>query len=447
MTMRLPLAALGIAIQSVAVLAQVPARVQTESAATPQSVATYLDPANGLTLDDAVVRALEREPALRASRGQLDVARALQTQAALRPNPSASFSQQKEPAGTDNQSRVEVQWPLDLFRKTGRVAVADREVVATQLATADRERLLAASVRMKYGEVATAVRTLSITGELLEATTRQRTLVAARVEQGAAPPLDRDMLRVDVQRLEAERLVQAGSVERRLVELKRLLGMAPDAALSLRDSLEQLVRREQLAVTTAVNLDPATLRSDVRQAEAQVAVADAQIDRAQREGQFDVSLFGMYMRSDAGFPQRGFGPTGDLERVRGVFHYWSAGAMVTLPLLNRNQGAVAAAQAQRTTASAQVDAARLTAQAEIAAARVRDLNARRALEAYGNEALNLARQNLDIVRQTYELGRGTLLDVLNEQRRYLELERTYTEVLREAFESRQTLKEALGEIR
>jgi cobalt-zinc-cadmium efflux system outer membrane protein len=155
----------------------------------------------------------------------------------------------------------------------------------------------------------------------------------------------------------------------------------------------------------------------------------------------------MYMRMDAGFPQRGFGPTGDLERVRGVFHYLSAGAMVTVPLLNRNQGAVAATQAERTAAAAQADAARLTAQSEVASARVRDVNARQALDAYTVEAIDLARQNLDVVRQTYELGRGTLLDVLNEQRRYLDLQRAYTDVLRETYEARHALKEALGEVR
>jgi cobalt-zinc-cadmium efflux system outer membrane protein len=395
-----------------------------------------------------VTQALEREPSLHAARSQLDVSRGLREQAGLRPNPSLSFSQQEEPAGTDNQTRLEIQWPLDLFRKAGRVAVADREVDAAQHATADRERLLAASVRMKYGEVVTSLRTLSITEELLAATTRQRNLVAARVEQGATPPLDRDMLRVEVQRFEGERLVQAGTVERRLVELKRLLGLPPEATLSLRNSLEQLVRREQMPATAAAAVLEATAsRPDVRQAEAQIAVADAQIDRTHRESKPDVSLFGMYMRSDAGFPQSGFGPMGDLERVRGVFHYWSAGAMVTLPLLNRNQGATAAARAERAAAAAQADATRLTAQSEVAAARVRDVNARQALDAYTADAIGLARQNLDVVRQTYELGRGTLLDVLNEQRRYLDLERAYTDVLREAFEARQTLKEALGDFR
>jgi cobalt-zinc-cadmium efflux system outer membrane protein len=438
---RLAAAAIGILIVNVGADAQVPA-VNQQSAA---SIA--IDPANGLSLDDALSRALEREPSLRSSRAQVDVARGLQAQAALRPNPSISFSQQEEPSGTDNQTRVEVQWRLDLFRKTGRVAVADRELDATQQAAADGERQLAARVRMKYGDVVTAARALSITEQLLAATRTQRDLVAGRVEQGATPPLDRDMLRVEAQRLEGERFVQSGEVERRLVELKRLLGMPADAALSLRESLEQLVRREPVPAGTTADAEAVTSRPDVRQAALQVAVAEARIDRARREGQPDVSLFGMYMRMDAGFPQRGFGPSGALERVRDVFHYWSAGAMVTVPLLNRNQGAVAAAQAERTAAAAQADAARLTAQTEVTAARVRDLHARRALDAYTVEAVDLAGRNLDVVRQTYELGRGSLLDVLNEQRRYLDLERAYTNVLREAYEARQTLKEALGEVR
>src|SRR5258708_6217136 len=90
-------------------------------------VARYLDPVAGLTLQDAIGRALEREPAIRAARTETDVARGLRLQAGLRPNPTVSFMQQEEPLGTDSQSRVEVQWPLDLFRRPGRVAVADRE--------------------------------------------------------------------------------------------------------------------------------------------------------------------------------------------------------------------------------------------------------------------------------------------------------------------------------
>jgi cobalt-zinc-cadmium efflux system outer membrane protein len=400
-----------------------------------------------LTLTDAIGRALAHEPGLRATRAQVDMTRGLREQAGLRPNPSLSFFQQQEPAGADNQTRVELQWPLDLFRKTGRVEVADREVDVAQHTAAERERTLAVEVRLAYGQVAAAVRTLTITEQLLAATGRQLTLISSRVEQGATPPLDRDMVRVEVQRLGAERALQTGAVERRLVELKRLLGMPADAPLALRSALEELVRQEVPPSANEPRPETRTPRPDVLEAEARVRLAEARIDQAQREGRADMSLFGMYMRMDAGFPQQGFSPTGALEPIRGVFHYVSVGAMVTLPVLSRNQGAVAAAEAERTGATARAEAARLSAQSEIAAARSRNEHARRALEAYSVDALALARHNLVAVQQTYDLGRGTLLDVLNEQRRYLDVERAYTEVLREAYEARETLKSALGDVR
>ena len=189
-------------------------------------------------------------------------------------------------------------------------------------------------------------------------------------------------------------------------------------------------------------------RPDVQEAEARLRVADARIDRARREGRLDVSLFGMYMRMDAGFPQQGFNSTGDLERVRGLFHYVSGGAMVTVPLRNRNQGEIASAQAVRVGAEATLAAVQLTAQAEVAAAKARDDYARRAIAVYAEDgARTLARQNLDVVTQTYELGRATVFDVLNEQRRYLDLERAYTAALREAYEARTALRRALGDVR
>ena len=428
------------------VVVSVVGRAQEPTARRPASASTYIDPAAGLTVEDAIARALEREPSLRAARTRVDVAQGARMQAELRPNPAVSFSQQQEPGGTDNQTRVELQWPLDLYRKSGRVAVADREIDAAHRATANQEQTLSAVVRLKYGEVATAIRTLSVTEQLLSATSRQRALVTSRVEQGATPPLDRDMLRVEEQKLEADRRLQTGTVERRLVELKRLLGMPADAPLTLRHSLEELVR-EGVATTSAQDAQAISTRADVLEAVARTHVAEAQIDRAQREGRPDVSLFGAYMRMNAGFPQLGFSPSGSLERIHDVFHYWSAGAMVTLPVASRNQGNVAAAEAERTGATAQLEAARLSAQAEIAAARARDDYARQALQAYSGDAIQLAMQNLDVVRQTSELGRGTLVDVLNEQRRYLELERSFTDVLREAYEARQTLKAALGEVR
>jgi outer membrane protein, heavy metal efflux system len=307
--------------------------------------------------------------------------------------------------------------------------------------------LLITDVRMKFGEVLAAVRELAATDELVAVTSRQHALMAARADEGAIPPLERDMVRVELQRLEADRMLQAGHAEHALFDLKRLLGLRAEAPLTLREDLEQLVARE-IATDIAIAPDTrATGRADVGEAEARVNAADARIDQARREGRFDVSLFGMYMRMDSGFAQSGFGPENDLERVRGVFHNLGGGVMVSVPLRDRKQGDLAAARAQRAGAQAQLEAKRLSVDAEIAAARARDDHARRGLALYTTDTLNLARRNLDVVSQTYDAGRMTLFDVLNERRRYLDTERAYTNALREAYDARLALRTALGEVR
>ena len=407
----------------------------------------FVDPVDGLSLDDAVARALSQEPSLRSARSQIDVAQGMRRQAALRPNPTVSFERREDPAGTDNQTTVGVEWPLDLFRKGPRVASADREVTAVQSAVADRERLLQSEVRARYGEALAAIRDLTILDELVAATRRQHELLRSRVEEGATPPLERNLLDVELRRLEAERLLQIGRTEAAFFELKRILGMRADAALTVRETLEGTVRREtgptQLGDADAV-IDG---RADVREAAARVEVADAKIEQVQAEGRFDISLFANYMRMDAGFPQRAFAPNGSLQRVRGLFHYVSGGAMVTVPILNRNQGEITAARAERAGAAAAYEAARLTADAELAVARARDERARQAVNAYSSGAQALARENLNVVSQSYDLGRVTVFDVLTEQRRYLDVERAYTETLRAAYEARTALNRALGGVR
>jgi len=423
-------------------------QAQTGSPNQPEPPASrYVDPIAGLDLDRAIAQALEQKPSLRAARSEVDAARGLRVQAGLRPNPMVSFSRQEEPAGMDNQTRVEVVWPLDLFRKTGRIGVAEREIEATRHAVVDRERVLAADVRTKYGELAVAIRGVAVLDDLIDATSRQHGLVAARVDQGATPPLERDMLSVELQQLQSERLLQSGSVERAMIALKRVLGMAANAPLRIRHTLEQLVQREAGVVSAADSAAIVQARPDVEAAQSRVHVADAQIERARRDGRFDVNLFGMYMRMDSGFPQRAFGTGGGLEPVRGLFHYVAAGATVTVPFRDRNQGEIAAARAQRAGAAAELEETQLTAQAEIAEAGVRDEHARQAVSVYTSDARALARQNLTVVGQTYELGRARVFDVLAEQRRYLEVERAFTNALREAYEARQALRRALGEVR
>jgi cobalt-zinc-cadmium efflux system outer membrane protein len=377
----------------------------------------------------------------------------MRRQAGLRPNPTVSIERREQPAGTDNQTIGDVQWPLDLFRRATRIAVADQELVAAERSVDDRARLLLSDVRMRYGDAASAVRDVEIADNVAVSARQQVDVLRRRVDEGAAPPLERDLMEVELRRLESDRLVAAGRADAALFELRRAIGLAVDTPLMLRDTLEMLVPSPVSnpegadAITTPEPRGPASPigdRPDIREAETRVRVADAKIARAHNDGRFDMTLFGSYMRMDQGFPQRGFHANDSLEPIRGVFHYLSAGAMVTVPLNNRNQGEVARAQAERVGAAARLEAVELAARTELAAAEAQDAQTRRAA-GWAEGAVRLGRQNLEVVRQTYELGGATVAEVLAEQRRYLEVEHAYTETLKAAYVARTALQRARGE--
>ena len=407
--------------------------------------APYIDTVGGLGVDDAIALAREREPGLRATRSDVEAARGRRQQSELRPNPTTTFEGRREPGGTDSLMAIGVQWPLDLFRRDGRIGTATQQVTASELAVVDRDRILAGDVRLHYGRAAAAIREAQIATDLASTVERQLGVVRVRASEGAAPRLESDLLEVELRRLQAERELADGRAERAVLALKPLLGMSPGDALALREPIDVLVATRAAAPTAWVATQTLTERADVRAAAQQVAAAGAAADQARRDGRFDVGLFASYMRMDSGFPQLGLGASGLPERVRGQFGYVSGGVMVMVPLLNRNQGQIAAAVADRAAAEARRVGVHLAAAAEVAQAAARDRRARQAVTAYADTTRALARRNLDVVSQTFELGRATVFDVLAEQRRYLEFERAYTATLLEAWEAHADLRRALGE--
>jgi cobalt-zinc-cadmium efflux system outer membrane protein len=342
---------------------------------------------------------------------------------------------------------AQIQWPLDLFRRPARVAVADRAIEVSERAVEDRTRLLIADVRGRYGDAAAAIRDLSLADDAVELISRQFDLLRQRASEGSVPVLERDKLEVELRRYEADRLLASGRVEASMIALKRTIGMAIDTPVQLRDRLENLLPSTVVSdsgIGSSPNASVAAERADVRMTDAEVRLAQARIDEAAAQGRYDVTLFGGYMRMATRFAQLGFNQSGQLQPVQGTFNYVSGGAMVTVPFRNRNQGDIAAARAERAGAQARRDTAQLAAEADIAAAEARDAAARRAL-AVTASVVDLAGKNLDVVRQAYELGRTTAADVLMEQRRYLDVQRAQTETMKTSYEARVALMQARGD--
>ena len=191
-----------------------------------------------VTVDDLVARALADNPDLHATQAEVDAAHGRLQQAGLRPNPMLDLGVQKNVAGPDNNLTAMVTVPLDLNgRKAGRVGVATGELEMKRTQVADRARRLRAEVRMKAGALLAAQRNLRFTEELLQVNRAALGLLQTRVHQGAAPPLDENLLRVEVNRLEASRRLLASQAEVLALQVKTLVGLGPEAPLALRGDL------------------------------------------------------------------------------------------------------------------------------------------------------------------------------------------------------------------
>ena len=399
--------------------------------------------AQELTIEQLVVIALERSPELRSARAEIAAAQAQVTQAALSPNPMLTGSRQQQVGGRDSETMIQLAWPLDWGRRPARVAAAAREADVVRASVAERERVLASAVRAQAGRLLAARRNLTIADEALTAARGLRDLLERRAAEGAVPQLEANLSALEMWRIEAERAFAAADAEVAAIDLRALAGLPADAPLALSETLEAIVR----TAASSVEPPPAAPRADVLEAQARVALGEARVGAARREGALDLNLFGGYSRMRFGFGQLGLTPTGAPEPIQGVFHNVMFGTTLMLPWRNRNQGAVAAAEAERDGARELVAARALLARAEVDAAVVREREARRAVDLYAASILALAQRNNDVLLEAYELGSLPLTDLLDNQRRYLEIERAYTDTLVKAYEARVALRRARGESR
>jgi cobalt-zinc-cadmium efflux system outer membrane protein len=394
-----------------------------------------------VTVDELIVRALADSPELRAARAEVEAATARVAQAALRPNPMLELGGQKA-ISPDSNLTVGVSLPLDLNgRKEGRIGVAEREAAVKRALLADRERRLRADVRLKAGDLLAARRNLEVADGLLRVNRDAQLLVSRRVAEGAAPALDENLALVEVNRLEASRQLLASRVEVASLALKALAGLPPETSLTVRGDLRTppAVPERGEPVQQAL-----ARRPDLVAARAEVRAAEARVRKEEAEGRWDASVGVGYQRQDMGFGLRGLTDSGGTRPIQDVFHFFGGSISITLPVRNRNEGNVAAARAETTAAERRREFMELVARQEVEAAFAQHEAARRSLELYERGVRDVARRNLDVVRQAYGLGRGALLDVIAEQRRYIEIENGYTEVLKQVYDAAVEIERAVA---
>ncbi len=237
--------------------------------------------------------------------------------------------------------------PLELYGRRGaRVRVAERELEVRRQSLADRERLLAAEVRAKFGMTLALALKLLFVEETLAAAAENYELVSARVEEGRTAPLERNMELVELNRIRAMREMSEGQAEISLLELKNLIGMPPEEILRLRGDFADLLA--PLPPQTIATERALQNRPDLQTARALENLAEANIERARIDGKPDASVSAGFERMRQGFPQRGFDDNGQLTPITELANVFSVGVTINLPVFNKNQGTIEAAALEKT---------------------------------------------------------------------------------------------------
>ncbi|PYO00804.1 MAG: hypothetical protein DMD91_09560 [Candidatus Rokuibacteriota bacterium] len=353
-----------------------------------------------LTLDDALRLAERENPTLRAKRFELDVTRAGEITAGLRPNPSASYTAEKFGA-SGQEYTITVGQTLELGGKRERRLDSARAATrVTRFELDDVRRQVFAQVKRTFTDVLVARTTLALAEQNLKALDDIERIQRFRAERGDISELE--LTRIQLQRFAFERDAADSrqAIAAATVALRALVGaasVAPDVEIVGDLGFRDLGVTRDEAIQRAL-----AARPDLRAAEGARDKAKADVALARANGRWDITPQLEYKRTDTNDNTFGFG--------------------LSLPLrvFDRNQGEIARTQAEVDRVTAQRDAtvAQIVAEVDTALSIVTTLRQR--LDSLRTVYLPKAEQVRNTVEFAYRRGGVSLLDFLDAQRAYRE---------------------------
>ena len=370
--------------------------------------------ADVLTPEQAVTRALERNPAVTAARDGVDVAEARLRRARAWDNPTLSVEAEDvlgrgEYAGFDAaQTTVSMSQPLPLGagrRATIRGARADMELASVDAAIAERD--VRRDVIIAYAEAVAAERLATLERERARLGAAAREAVERRYRAGLESELQRSRVEVETSGLQAAaRRAQSEAQQRR----RDLAAHWREADLDL--ALDQAWF--DAAPVFGPRADPEAIRAAPGAAghpPEHSHVARARLAQARAEAALAAARGARYGGIEAVVGNRQFssGPA-DSDQA------WVLGLSMPLPLWDRNGAGIAEARAALAASEIQVEEAARELVSEREAARADYEAAALEVEALAGSGLPAATLAAQLAAQGYDGGRLSLLERLDAER-------------------------------
>ena len=397
-------------------------------------VATVLmaqeEQAGGLTLDRAVARALEFNPALKAAASGVAAAGSRVLQAGLWPNPD--FALDVENFGGDSDLRgfesaettVLVSQALPLGNKPGRRrAVAESEQT---LAGRDLEAMrldVEAGTTSAFYTVIAAQRRQQLAGELQRLAEQFSNTVRARVEAGKVSPVETTRAEIEV----AQARIRKARVDRELRAARVLLASSWGSATASYDRAAGDLPRP----LPALALEDLLL---MLQGTPEMLRIGDQIERQQRVVAFEKAL--RVPDLEVGVGPRRFEETGHSA--------WVALVGLSLPIFDRNQGERRAAEFDLEKTRREAESSQVALEAELAVVVERLNAASEVAVAAEDTVLPGARMAMAAVETGYREGKFGFVDVIAAQRTFFEASTLLVDSLEEYALARTELERLVG---
>jgi outer membrane protein, heavy metal efflux system len=381
-----------------------------------------------LSLADAVRFAVERSPSLDVVRQQAAAADTDIAAARRWANPVASvmsegYNGEPSGAGFFNQQELsmQVEQEFDLGgRRRQRTAVATAAAAAARLSVDERVRQLRIEVQQAYFQLVLARLDADLARASLDEVDKVIAVNRSRYQQGEVSGSELRRLEVERLRFSGDALQAELATRNSRSELLALMGASRlDLAIEPTDGLAPppVPGGPGDAAAPSAAADPDALVARALAARPDVAAARQDRARAEAEAGLQRALKTPNL-SVAGGVKRDFGANGLV---------W--GVAIPLPLFDRNAPGIARADAERRAADSRARVIELAVSLEVQQAlNVLDISRQR-VAALEHDYLAKAHDARDGVLAAYRAGESDLLDYLDAQRVYRDVQRAYNRAL------------------
>jgi cobalt-zinc-cadmium efflux system outer membrane protein len=368
-----------------------------------------------LTLRDALLRALRESPRLPGSALELRAREAESLQAGLIPNPALTTEVEDFGGGGSrngfnaSQTTISLAQLIELGgKRAARVRLAE---AGADLGRWDYESLrinVLSDVARAFLATLAAQEKLALTEELRRIAERSVETVTRTVESGAVSPVEEGRAKVLLSQVQIEREIRARALDEARIALATSWGgtqpdfAAVSGAFSTVRGPEPL---EQLWLEIERNPDLARWASELAQRAASLALAEAKAIP-----DVTVSLGGRYYQD---------------EQSAGVIALFS----VPLPVFDRNQGAIQAAEARLAVAKVEQRVTEITVRSAVARSYQALLAAYRQALELRDRTLPEAETVFRGAQDAYARGLFRYIEVLDAQRTLFQLRAAYVDAL------------------